>query len=121
MAKIVNQEAKFGADENQPFWMLASLNVDKVEAIAECVRTNIAGHFGIDENEGFWNLAAIEIEISDLIAEQKSNVGNNTPKKTVGKNNYVNFEDVSTEVSESSGGGGRGCGEEYFLANMTNI
>ena len=81
MTKYVNQEEKFRADQNEPFWMLASLNVDKVEAIAECVRANIAGHFGIDENEGFWNLAAIEIEISDLIAEQKANVGNNTPKK----------------------------------------
>jgi hypothetical protein len=101
MSKNVNQAAKYGADQNQHFWDLASLTVEKVEAIAECVRTNSLGYFGIDQNDGFWNLAAIEIDITDLIAEQKANIENNTPKKEKPKTKNINVKEVCSGVSVS--------------------
>lgn len=121
MSRNSNEEANFGADQNQPFWDLALLTVEKVEAIAECVRSNSSGHFGIDENDGFWKLAAIDIDIIDLIAEQKANITNNTPRKQIEKTKNINCEAVSSEVSESARGGGGGGGEDDVLSKMAHL
>jgi len=121
MSKNVNKEANFGADQNQSFWDLASLTVEKVEAIEECVRTNSSGHFGIDQNDSFWKLAAIDMDIIDLIAEQNANITNNTPKKQINKTKNMNCEYVCSEFSESAGGQGIGGREEDVLFLMTRI
>ena len=79
--------------ENEFNWMLASLHVDLVAAVAECVKHPIVGFVAPDENEAFWNLAFAETDIIDAVIKEK-----NTPKKSIKKSKDLASEEVTNDI-----------------------
>ena len=80
-------------EENEFNWMLASLHVDLVAAVAECVKYPIVGFVAPHENEAFWNLAFVETDIIDAVIKEK-----NTPKKSILKSKDLASKEVTKDI-----------------------